>query len=133
MSLTPSSNSLPKSYRLSDYGEIAPLSTSQQALSGVTDPAWPEPLRSPDPSIHIGADHPGWERLIRSPLAIHERVVLITTIFSDRDEVGMLRHLCRDDAQAFIDVIYEVRSFFHPRGSVSINFGLNLCGFSIRR
>ena len=102
---------------LHDGEQVSTPSTSHEALSDIADRGCPELLCSPGPAIHADVDHPGWERLVRSPLAIHERVILITTIFSNRDEVGMLRHLCRDDAQAFIDVIYEVRSFFHLRGA----------------
>ena len=93
--------------------EISAPSTSRRALSDVTDPAKLEPLRSPDPSIHIGVDHPGWERLIRSPLATNERISLISTILTNRDEIEMARHLNSGDAQTFIDVIHGVRSFFH--------------------
>ena len=49
--------------------------------------------------------------MICSPrLATNERISLITTIFSRRDEVDMARHLCGEDAQASVDVIYEARS-----------------------
>ena len=119
---------------LHDGEEVSTPSTSHEALPDIADRGCLELLYSPAPAIHADVGHPGWERLIRSSLAIHERVTLITAIFSNRDEVGMLRHLCRDDAQVFIDVIYEVRSFFHLRGGGgSVDFSSNLCGFSIRR
>ena len=113
----PSSRSLRQLRRLDPLrdDEISAPSTSQRALSDVADPAKLEPLRSPGPSIHIGVDHPGWERLIRTPLATNERISLITTIFSNRDEIEMARHLNSGDAQTFIDVIHGVRSFFHLR------------------
>ena len=100
---------------LHDGEEVSTPYTTHEALSDIADRGYLELICSPGPAIHADVDHPGWERLIRSPLTIHERVILITAIFSNRDEVGMLRHLGRDDAQAFIDVIYEVRSFFHLR------------------
>ena len=37
-----------------------------------------------------------------------ERTSLIKSIFSDRDEVEVVGHLAGDDAQAFINVVYEV-------------------------
>ena len=37
-----------------------------------------------------------------------KRVSLITTIFSDDNEVGIVKGLSRGDAQAFIDTIDEV-------------------------
>jgi len=37
-----------------------------------------------------------------------ERISLITDIFSDRDETEVVRHLCGDDAQTFVNIIDEV-------------------------
>ena len=64
----------------------------------------------PGLSTHIGVGPPGWEHLIHSPLTTSERVSLITTVLSSRDEVGIARRLHGDDAQAFVDVVYEARS-----------------------
>jgi hypothetical protein len=36
---------------------------------------------------------------------MHERIALISIIFSDRDQVDMVVNLSGDDAQNFIDVI----------------------------
>ncbi|KAF9644747.1 kinase-like protein, partial [Thelephora ganbajun] len=52
-------------------------------------------------------DLPAWERLINHTLSTDERISLITSLFSDRDEVEMVGYLSGDDAQAFIDVIDE--------------------------
>jgi len=52
---------------------------------------------------------PAWKRLISSTVAPHERVALITGIFSDQKEVETIRNLCGDDAQTFVDLIDEVR------------------------
>ena len=41
-------------------------------------------------------------------LAADERISLVTTIFSDDDQVKMIGHISGDDAQTFIDLIYEV-------------------------
>ena len=50
-----------------------------------------------------------WKRLISdTALSKHERVSLITYIFSDSNEVESVRLLSGDDAQAFIDMIDEV-------------------------
>ena len=51
---------------------------------------------------------PGWKRLIDHPLTRDERVSLITTVFSDRDEIEAVKRICRDDAQSFVNVIDEV-------------------------
>ena len=41
-------------------------------------------------------------------LTADERISLITTIFSDRDEVEIVKDLQGDDAQSFVNVIDEV-------------------------
>ena len=50
---------------------------------------------------------PPWKRLIDPTLPVNERIPLITFIFSDRDEVEVFKHLSRDDAQAFVDMVDE--------------------------
>ena len=116
--LTSSFQSLPRLNLLDglhDDWEILTLSSNQQARPDIADSACPEPLCLPDPFIHTDVDRPGWERLIRSPLAVHERVTLITAILSNRDEIEIIRRLDRDAAQTFIDVIYEVNFLLHLR------------------
>jgi hypothetical protein len=49
-------------------------------------------------------------RLIRREFALHELSPLIETIFSSGDAGDMIDSLLGDDAQAFIDVVDEVRS-----------------------
>lgn len=39
-----------------------------------------------------------------------ERTALITSIFSDRDEIEVVRRLSGGDAQAFIDAVDQVNS-----------------------
>jgi hypothetical protein len=51
---------------------------------------------------------PAWKLLISHTLATHERISLITAIFSDNDQVDMVENLSGDDAQNFIDVVDEV-------------------------
>ena len=64
-----------------------------------------------------------WKRLINRPLSADERISLITTIFSDRNETEAVSHLCGDDAQSFVDVIDEVfhRSYIEWDGTVDLN------------
>jgi len=49
-----------------------------------------------------------WKRSIDRPIAIDKRITLITAIFSDRRVAEAVKRLCREDAQAFIDVVDEV-------------------------
>lgn len=123
MSLTSSINSLQQPHqhdwssakshdRPSDPhgGEVSTLSAPQQVVPDVADPGHPVPPRPPGSPIHAGADSPGWKRLICSPLVRHEQLSLITTIFSNRDEVEVVKCLRGDEAQDFIDAVYEARS-----------------------
>jgi len=48
-------------------------------------------------------------RLTSSTLSAYERTRLITTIFSDQDQVKMIRQVSGDDAQTFVDVADGVR------------------------
>ena len=96
---------------LHDSREISVLSPGQQAELDAVDPAYCEPPRPSDSPTRPGFDLPGWKHLILSPLATHERISLITTIFSNRDEVETVRRLSGEDAQAFIDAIYEAGSY----------------------
>ena len=54
------------------------------------------------------SDSPAWKRLITCPLTTHERISLITTILSNRDEIEAVDHLYENDAQFLVDIIYEV-------------------------
>ena len=49
-----------------------------------------------------------WKRSIDQPIAIDERISLITAIFSNRSVAEAVKCLCREDAQAFVDVVDEV-------------------------
>ena len=51
---------------------------------------------------------PAWKRLIDRPLAVDERIPLIVSLFSDRDETEAIKRLHGSDAQSFVDVIDEV-------------------------
>jgi len=51
------------------------------------------------------SDLPAWKRLINSTLPTPECISLIVSIFSDRNEVEIVGHLCGDDAQSFVDAI----------------------------
>jgi len=97
---------------LHDGKEVSTLSTNQQPLPDIIDPAFTGPPRPPNSPIHIGLDLPGWERLIRSIPASGERISLIMDILSNGNEVKMVECLCGDEAQSFIDAVYEAR--YHP-------------------
>jgi len=49
-----------------------------------------------------------WKRSMDQPIAADKRISLVTTIFSNRGVVEAIKRLCRDDAQAFVDVVDEV-------------------------
>jgi hypothetical protein len=61
----------------------------------------------------VCSELPAWKRLISHTLVTHERISLITTIFSDDNQVEMVRDLSGDDAQTFINTIDEV-SLYTP-------------------
>jgi hypothetical protein len=82
----------------------------------------------------VCSEHPAWKRLISHTLVAHEQISLITTIFSDRNQVNMVGHLSGGDAQTFIDTIDEVSPHKIPRPKdQSIDFGSNIHILSIRR
>ena len=56
------------------------------------------------------SDLPAWKRLINDHLSEDERTSLITSIFSDSDEVEVVTSLPKNDAQAFVDTIDKVTS-----------------------
>ena len=51
---------------------------------------------------------PVWKQLISPSLSVGERIGLIMTVFSDRDEAKVIiGSLSVEDAQAFVDTIHE--------------------------
>ena len=92
---------------LHDDGKVSVLS-NQGALLDSADPACPRPPSPLDSSAQIGPQ--GWKRLICSPLTTQERISLVADILSNRGEVEMARRLRGDDAQTFVNVIYEACS-----------------------
>ena len=52
-----------------------------------------------------------WKRSIDQPIATDKRISSITAILSNRFVAEAVKRLCREDAQAFVDVVDEV--FFH--------------------
>lgn len=137
MSLTSSFNSSQQPHQLSGPsstfhdqlddlhygGEVSTLSTSQLAPPDTADLVSPE--APPSPSTHTGVGPPCWERLIRNSLTTHERIPLIITVFSNRDEVEAVRCLCGDDARIFIDTIYEARLYISSPKKGFTNFNSN--------
>ena len=68
------------------------------------------------PDRFTGCRISAWKRLIDQPIAIDKRISLITAIFSNRGVAEAVKGLCRDDAQAFVDVVDEVV----PHSSVQV-------------
>ncbi|KAF9645415.1 kinase-like protein [Thelephora ganbajun] len=64
--------------------------------------------------ILLTPDIPTWKRLITQALPTDERISLITTIFSDDDQVKMVENLIGNDAQTFVDAIDEVLDTLTP-------------------
>ena len=55
-------------------------------------------------------DITAWKRLTDRPLAMDERVSLITDLCSDQGKIEALEGLSRDEAQPLIEMIDEVPS-----------------------
>jgi len=88
----------------------SPTATGVSSVAGSIRPVsfYVRPcIRWTDPFLGCSSP-PAWKRLVTHPLTIHERTSLITTIFSDRNEIEVVRHLCGNYAQSFIDAIDEV-------------------------
>jgi len=68
-------------------------------------PLWNHAFR---PNQFAGYRISAWKRSIGRPIAIDKRVSLITAVFLDRFVAEAVKRLCRDDAQAFVDVLDEV-------------------------
>jgi len=52
---------------------------------------------------------PAWKQLITNTLTTDGCISLITEVFSDSNQVGVVGRLVGDDAQAFIDIVDKVR------------------------
>lgn len=64
----------------------------------------------PNSFFFLNFDTPAFERLIRREFPPNALLPLIEEIFSNWDEGDEIHHLRGDDAQTFIDVIYEACS-----------------------
>jgi hypothetical protein len=53
---------------------------------------------------------PKWKCLIDRPLTPNERISLINEIFSDRNEIEVVRNLRGRNAQSFVNALHEVRT-----------------------
>ena len=60
------------------------------------------------PDQFMGYRISAWKRSISQPIDIDKRISLITAIFSNHGVAKVAENLCRDDAQAFVDVVDEV-------------------------
>ena len=66
--------------------------------------------------------------MISDTLSTDERIPLIKSIFSDRDEVAVFEYLSGDDAQGFVDVIDEVSSHvFLPLKKIYWSSNARIC------
>jgi len=100
--------------RVNPPSEAQGMGARENTLPDVTHPAYPEaPPLSPVLSTHHDPNLPEWKYLISG---------LISTIFSDRDEVRAIGNLRGDDAQIFIDMVYEVYPYpLSPPKATSTN------------
>ena len=55
----------------------------------------------------MSSNPPPWKRLIDPQLSTNERIQLMKSVFSDRDEVEVFKYLSGNHVQAFVDVIDE--------------------------
>ena len=67
---------------------------------------------------------PTWKHLVNRLSITCECIPLITTIFSDKAEIGVIQGLCGADAQSFIDTIAEVplHILYLPQKNVPTDF-----------
>lgn len=61
------------------------------------------------PSPDLNSDCPAYKRLISGNFSQTELISLLEATFTSQDEARVIDDLCGDDAQAFIDVVDEVR------------------------
>jgi hypothetical protein len=108
-------------YKL-EIQEILGVFNPQSSLPGEnlaesgTSPAPPSVLvrntnRSLIRSPFLNVDTPACKRLIKHAFAPYELFSLVEAVFSSKGEGDIVRCLRRGDAQAFIDVIDEVRFY----------------------
>jgi len=64
----------------------------------------------PHPSTRIDTYEQAWQRLISRAVPQHELPSLVREIFSNKKTTDMVKRLQAGDAQAFVDVVDEVRS-----------------------
>jgi len=61
-----------------------------------------------------------WKRSVDQPIAVDKRISLITAIFSNHRVADAVKCLCKEDAQAFVDVVDEVLSHSSLQGNGSL-------------
>jgi len=120
---------------LGSEAQLAPRSFRSFANSShhVSFSFIPAIVRSPADRFLACRTHPPWKRLLSRTLSTDERTSLITKIFSDRDEVGMVMQLFGGDALAFIVTIAGVSlPISSPKnGSIDPNANPYLCELGI--
>lgn len=99
--------------------------------------------------MQVQSNHSPYKHLVGSPLSIRDRTSLIATILSDQNEVEMIRGLCKDNVQAFVDVVCEVHLytlsspksgstdlplwfFIRHWGDLTTHYRLSACNFYAR-
>ena len=84
-------------------------------------------------TVFVCSDPPAWQRLISHTISMPERITLITSVFSDRDEIDGVGHLSGDNAQTFIDAVNEVSYPLLLAKNGSVDPHQNSCTLSVRR
>ena len=113
-----------RAHRVADHhptakpGTVRPMkrklanSHSHDSTSDDSPPLMARPI--PELSDLLGLGVPAYKRLIGGSLSQEQVISLIKAILTSKDEAAMIRNLRGEDAQAFVDVVNEVRSASSP-------------------
>lgn len=75
------------------------------------------------------ANSPMWKTLTSDALDIHKCIPLVTTLFSDPNQIKMIENLDVDDAQTFVDRMDEVLRHLTPQVcGKSLRYLCEICG-----
>ena len=100
--------------------------------SSVSCSLWKRSTHKSD-CVFVCSDPPAWQRLINYTRPTPECTDLITSIFSDRNEIDVVKHLSGDDAQTFIDAVNEVSYPLSLTKNGSVDPHQNPRALSVRR
>jgi len=92
-----------------------------------------QPYTAPEVSevakVLLTPEVPPWKQLTNRTLTARKRIALITRIFSDRDQIEVVKHLSGDDAQSFIDTIDEALDSLTPQiHGACLRYLYEICG-----